>query len=111
MTNTLYDALIAPHAQNDAVFLTLDDGSRVSYQDFVSRVAQLAHVLSDAGVKPGDRVLVQAPKLLETVALYGAALQSGAIYLPLNTAYTKSELTPKNQYKKNTQRNIVFEER
>jgi len=50
-------------------------------------------VLSDAGVKPGDRVLVQAPKLLETVALYGAALQSGAIYLPLNTAYTKSELT------------------
>lgn len=93
MTNTLYDALIAPHAQNDAVFLTLDDGSRVSYQDFVSRVAQLAHVLSDAGVKPGDRVLVQAPKLLETVALYGAALQSGAIYLPLNTAYTKSELT------------------
>lgn len=93
MTNTLYDALIAPHANNDAVFLTLDDGSQVTYADFVARVAQLAHVLSDAGVKPGDRVVVQAPKLLDTIALYGATLQAGAVYLPLNTAYTKSELT------------------
>ncbi|SMX22880.1 AMP-binding protein [Boseongicola aestuarii] len=93
MTNTLYDALIAPHATNGAVFLTLDDGSRVTYAEYVARVAQLANVLGDAGVKPGDRVVVQAPKLLDTVALYGAALQSGAVYLPLNTAYTKSELT------------------
>ena len=93
MTNMLYDALIAPHATNEAVFLTLDDGSRATYAEFVARVAQLANVLGDAGVKPGDRVVVQAPKLLDTVALYGAALQSGAIYLPLNTAYTKSELS------------------
>ena len=92
MTNTLYDALIAPHAGNEALFLTLDDGTPVSYADFVRRVSQLAHVLNDAGVMPGDRVLVQAPKLLDTIALYGASLQAGAVYLPLNTAYTKSEL-------------------
>jgi len=92
VTNTLYDALIAPHANNDATFLTLDDGTQVSYANFVSRVAQLAHVLTDAGVKPGDRVVVQAPKLMDTIALYGAAVQSGAVYLPLNTAYTQSEL-------------------
>lgn len=92
MTNTLYDALIAPHAQNDAVFLALDDGARISYADFVGRVAQLAHVLTEAGVQPGDRVVVQAPKLLDTIALYGAAVQTGAVYLPLNTAYTQSEL-------------------
>jgi len=92
VTNTLYDALIAPHAKNDAIFLTLDDGTQVSYASFVSRVAQLAHVLTNAGVKPGDRVVVQAPKLFDTIALYGAAVQSGAVYLPLNTAYTQSEL-------------------
>ena len=92
MTNTLYDALIAPHANNDAIFLTLDDGSEISYASFVSRVAQLAHVLTDAGVRPGDRVVVQAPKLADAVALYGAAVQTGAVYLPLNTAYTQSEL-------------------
>ena len=93
MTNTLYDALIAPHARNDAVFLTLDDGRDVTYAAFVCRVAQLAHVLKDAGVAPGDRVVVQAPKLADTIALYGAAVQAGAVYLPLNTAYTKSELS------------------
>jgi malonyl-CoA/methylmalonyl-CoA synthetase len=93
VTNTLYDALIAPQAQNKATFLTLDDGTDVSYAGFVSRVAQLANVLTQAGVKPGDRVVVQAPKLMDTIALYGAAVQTGAVYLPLNTAYTQSELT------------------
>jgi len=92
VTNTLYDALIAPHANNCAVFLTLDDGTQVSYASFVARVAQLAHVISEAGVKPDDRILVQAPKLLDTIALYAASLQCGAVYLPLNTAYTFDEL-------------------
>ena len=93
MTNNLYDALIAPHTQNTAPFLVLDDGSTLTYAGFVARVAQLAHVLKDAGVGPGDRVVVQAPKLADTIALYGAAVQAGAVYLPLNTAYTQSELT------------------
>ncbi len=92
MTNTLYDALFAQHAQNAAVFMTLDDGTQLSYADFITRVARVAHVLKDAGVKPGDRVVVQAPKVLDTIALYGAAVQAGAVYLPLNTAYTQTEL-------------------
>ncbi|MEO1555331.1 MAG: malonyl-CoA synthase [Pseudomonadota bacterium] len=92
MTNTLYDALLAPHANNPAPFLDLDDGSRWSYADFVARVAQLAHVLRGAGVAAGDRVVVQAPKCADAIALYGAAVQVGAIYLPLNTAYTQSEV-------------------
>ena len=92
MTNTLYDALIAPHANNTRPFMTCDDGSTISYAGFVQRVAQLAHVLRDSGVKPGDCILVQAPKTADTIALYGATLQVGAVYLPLNTAYTQSEL-------------------
>ncbi|WP_299288329.1 AMP-binding protein [uncultured Tateyamaria sp.] len=92
MTNTLYDALFAQHAQNDAPFLTLDDGGTLSYAAFIARVAQIAHTLVDAGVHPGDRIVVQAPKLADTIALYGAAVQAGAVYLPLNTAYTESEL-------------------
>lgn len=93
MTNTLYDALIAPHTNSAAKFLTLDDGTSLTYAELVARVAQLAHVLTASGVKPGDRVVVQAPKLVDTIALYGAAVQAGAVYLPLNTAYTQSELT------------------
>ncbi|MDA9207282.1 AMP-binding protein [Octadecabacter sp.] len=92
MTNTLYDALIAPHANNDAIFLDLDDGSSWTYAQFVARVAQLAHVLTGAGVGAGDRVVVQGPKTADAIALYGAAVQAGAVYLPLNTAYTQSEV-------------------
>ena len=92
MTNILYDALIAPHAANSSPFLICDDGSTISFEDFVKRTAQIANVLTEAGIKPGDRVVVQAPKLADTIALYGAAVQTGAVYLPLNTAYTQAEL-------------------
>ncbi|WP_298256357.1 malonyl-CoA synthase [uncultured Litoreibacter sp.] len=93
MTNALYDALIAPHRDNDQPFLLCDDGSVVSYHSYVLRVAQMANVLQKAGVTPGDRVVAQVPKHADAVALYGAALQSGAVYLPLNTAYTQAELS------------------
>jgi malonyl-CoA/methylmalonyl-CoA synthetase len=93
VTNTLYDALVAPHADNTSAFLCSDDGSVLTYAGFAQRAAQIAHVLTDAGVAPGDRIVVQAPKLTDTVALYIAAVQVGAVYLPLNTAYTDAELT------------------
>ena len=50
-------------------------------------------MLVGAGVRPGDRVIVQAPKLLDTLALYGGAVQAGVVYLPLNTAYTQAEVS------------------
>jgi len=93
VTNILYDALIAPHKDNEAVFLETDDGASLSFAAFAKRAAQIAHVLKDAGVAPGDRVVVQAPKLTDTLALYIATVQTGALYLPLNTAYTQAELT------------------
>ena len=92
MTNTLYDALIGPHVDNPAVFLDCDDGTQLSYDAFTRRTAQLAHVIVAAGVGPGDRVVVQAPKQSDTIALYAATVQAGAVYLPLNTAYTETEL-------------------
>ena len=64
----------------------------MSYDAFLKRAAQLANVLTEAGVSPGDRIVVQAPKLSDTVALYAATVQVGAVYLPLNTVYTEAEL-------------------
>ncbi|SLN42153.1 AMP-binding protein [Pseudooctadecabacter jejudonensis] len=92
MTNTLYDALIGPHHDNTAPFLHLGDGTQITFAAFCARAAQIAHVLSDHGVGPRDRIVVQAPKSAEYLALYAAALQTGAVFLPLNTAYTLSEV-------------------
>lgn len=93
MTNHLYDALIAPHRENDAVFLRTDDGHAIQYRDFVARTARIANVLQAAQVQPGARVVVQAPKHPDMLALYAATIQCGAVFLPLNTAYTEAELS------------------
>lgn len=92
MTNTLYDALFGAHATNAAQFLETDDGTSLSYAAFVRLVAQTANALVDAGLTPGGRIVVQAPKLAQTLALYGGTVQAGGVFLPLNTAYTAEEM-------------------
>jgi len=49
-------------------------------------------LLQQRGVKKGDRVVVQVDKSIEAVLLYLACLRAGAIYIPLNTAYTPAEV-------------------
>ncbi|MEM9710018.1 MAG: malonyl-CoA synthase [Pseudomonadota bacterium] len=92
MTNPLYDTLFGHNANRSAPFLYLPDGSRIAYGDFLAKAAQFAHVLTDTGLKPGDRVAAQIEKSPEALALYAACVQAGAVFLPLNTAYTAEEL-------------------
>ena len=92
--NTLFDGLISnanpaarfafiPGAKNDRSY---------SYQDVLDVSARFANVLVERGVRPGDRVAVQVPKSIEAIMLYLATIRLGAIFLPLNTAYTTSEI-------------------
>ena len=92
MANVLYDALFAPHQGKAAPFLFLEDGATLSYDAFIRLAARIAHVLQDHGVKPGDRVAAQVRKSAEALALYAGCIQAGAIFLPLNTAYTPGEV-------------------
>ena len=59
----------------------------------MQQAAQYAHVLTDFGLRPGDRVAVQIEKSPQSLAIYAACVQAGLIFLPLNTAYTASELS------------------
>jgi malonyl-CoA/methylmalonyl-CoA synthetase len=68
------------------------DGHRISYGDLVERAGQMANVLVSSGIKPGDRVAAQTEKSVPALILYLAAVRAGAVYLPLNTAYTLNEL-------------------
>lgn len=92
MGNTLYDALLAPHRGRDAPFLLPKDGNGMSYGDFLRLAARLAHALRASGVASGDRVALQAKKSPEALAVYAACVASGAVFLPLNTAYTPAEV-------------------
>tara|TARA_B000000460_G_scaffold236433_1_gene198430 strand:- start:8671 stop:10194 length:1524 start_codon:yes stop_codon:yes gene_type:complete len=92
MTNTLFDALMAPHKGEARDFLILPDGSSLSYDDIHRLSGRLANLLTAQGVKPGDRVAVQVQKSPEALALYLATIRAGAVFLPLNTAYTPAEI-------------------
>jgi malonyl-CoA/methylmalonyl-CoA synthetase len=73
-------------------FLERPDGSTLSYADLLDLSGRMAKVLVELGVKPGDRVAAQVEKSPEALMVYLASLRAGAVYLPLNTAYTAGEI-------------------
>jgi malonyl-CoA/methylmalonyl-CoA synthetase len=76
----------------EAVFLDGIDGHRLHYREVPPRTGQMVHLLQRLGVAKGERVVVQVDKSAEAVLLYLACLRAGAIYIPLNTAYTPGEV-------------------
>src|SRR5437868_4720128 len=68
------------------------DGTRISYADLIARAGQMANVLVARGVKVSDRIAAQTEKSVPALVLYLATVRAGAVYLPLNTAYTLNEL-------------------
>jgi malonyl-CoA/methylmalonyl-CoA synthetase len=79
-------------ADHDRPCMILPGGGAVSYGALFAGAGRIANLLAEKGVGRGDRVLVQAAKSVETVMLYLAVLKLAAVYTPLNTAYTESEL-------------------
>ncbi|WP_370401993.1 malonate--CoA ligase [Sulfitobacter sp. JB4-11] len=77
----------------DAPFLLNPvSGQTTTYGMFFDRAEQMAKALVDLGVRPGDRIAVQAPKTQAMVELYVGVVLAGAVFLPLNTGYTATEL-------------------
>lgn len=84
----LFDGLDDPQR----LAIETQDGAHISYGDLIARAGQMANVLVARGVKPGDRVAVQVEKSVANIVLYLGTVRAGAVYLPLNTAYTLNEL-------------------
>ncbi|MDO9222516.1 MAG: malonyl-CoA synthase [Caulobacter sp.] len=89
--SNLFDILTANGAPA-APFLERPNGAVDSYADLQAHTARYAHALRALGVRVGDRVAVQVEKSPENLYLYLAVVRAGAVFLPLNTAYTLNEL-------------------
>ena len=86
-----FERVFAANAERPA--LTSPDGAlRLSYGDLAAAVARYANALAALGVEAGDRVTVQVEKSPASVFLYLAVMKLGAVYQPLNTAYTAAEV-------------------
>ena len=91
-SNPLFDTLFQTKAGDARPFLHLPGGAALSYAAFYDRTGQIAHALRAAGVEAGDRVAAQVHKSPTALALYAACVRAGAVFLPLNTAYTAAEV-------------------
>ncbi|HEY7638867.1 MAG TPA: malonyl-CoA synthase [Steroidobacteraceae bacterium] len=76
----------------DRPLLRTPDRQQYSYGAMDRLVERIAAALAQRAVAPGDRVVAQVEKCPEAVALYLACLRSGAVFVPLNTAYTTAEI-------------------
>ena len=93
MSENLYDLLASrfPEDRSRPCFL-LSDGSEISYGALDEAASRVAARLIAEGVEPGDRVGMQVEKSDQAVMIYLGVLKAGAVFLPLNAAYTSSEI-------------------
>ncbi|NNH30554.1 malonyl-CoA synthase [Rhizobium sp. SEMIA 4085] len=91
MSNHLFDAIRAA-APGNAPFIRINGGRIWTYDEALDLSGRIASAIDALGIRPGDRVAVQVEKSAEALILYLACLRCGAVYLPLNTAYTLAEL-------------------
>src|SRR5258706_1766429 len=80
-------------SDRDRPFLETDDGRTYNRADLAHESARFAHAMINAGAAPGDRVAVQVDKSPASLFLYLGCLRAGLVYLPLNTAYQRGELS------------------
>ncbi len=92
MSGNLFSTIETSITDPAKVFITTPYGKKYSYSDMLTRSAQYANALAGLGVKLGDRVALQLDKSPDVLFLYLACLRMGAIYLPLNSDYTASEV-------------------
>ena len=92
MANHLYDALFGRNEGSGRPFLILPDGRTITHAEFASMASRFAGAIVEAGLKPGDRLALQLEKSPEMLAVIAGAIRAGVVFLPLNTAYTPTEL-------------------
>ncbi|WP_207484186.1 malonate--CoA ligase [Arenibaculum pallidiluteum] len=97
MTNHMVSTIRSRAPKADRVFISVPATKGaprrdLTYGDALAASSRMARALVARGVVPGDRVAVQVEKSPEAIILYLACLRAGAVYLPLNTAYTLAEL-------------------
>ncbi|MBV9052621.1 MAG: AMP-binding protein, partial [Hyphomicrobiales bacterium] len=91
-SNHLFSFIAEAATLPERPFLETRQGRKLDYGDMLAGSARFAQALTKLGVAPGDRVAAQVEKSPEALLLYLGCVRAGAVFLPLNTAYTIAEL-------------------
>jgi malonyl-CoA/methylmalonyl-CoA synthetase len=89
---SLFAAIRSAAPDGSHIFLRDSGGRQLTYGEMFAETGRIANCLWTAGLRPGDRLAVQVEKSVTALLLPLACMRMGAIYLPLNPAYTLAEL-------------------
>ena len=92
VNHNLYNLLNPVETQRKQTFIIKEDSTSIDYSQIDSLSATIAHNLNRLGVQKGDRAIAVVNKSVEALALYLGCLRSGIVFVPLNPAFTPSEL-------------------
>ena len=83
-------------------------GASITYKDLSVKSRQFAAYLHSRGLKPGDRIALMMPNLIQyPIALFGA-LQAGLVVVNTNPLYTATEM--KHQFQDSKVNSIIIAE-
>jgi len=89
----MYPGTYAAQAPDRIAAVMAGTGETVSYGELERRSAQLAHVLHDAGLRPGDVVALLTENSLRALEVYWAALRSGLYITAVNYRLKPDEVS------------------
>ncbi len=93
MSKNLYAILASRFLQQpEAAALILPNGRTISFRELDAASARCANLLVQLGLQPGDRVCAQVEKTPQALYLYLGSLRAGCVFVPMNTAYQRSEV-------------------
>ena len=90
--NALYDRLFNSRDSNNVFIQYAENKEPLTYKSFLLEIKTTARYLQNLGLRCGDRLVLQISKSHHVLTIYGACVQLGIIFIPLNTAYTHSEV-------------------
>ena len=88
----MYPGTYAAEAPDRIAAVMTGTGETLSYGDLERRSVQLAHVLHEAGLRPGDAVALLTENNLRAFEVYWAALRSGLYITAVNNRLKPDEV-------------------
>lgn len=92
MFNSIVEAVFAYAASQPQKLCLADDTGSVTYREFAERVARYARCFADAGIAPGDRVVVEACQTVDYLAIQQGLQLVGGVFVPVEHNSTPMRL-------------------
>ena len=83
----------------------IQDNKSISFDEFNRLTNQLANAILVSGIKPGDKVAIQCPNIIQFPIIYYGILKMGGVVVPLSILLKKNEVL---FFLKNSQTKMFF---